>query len=101
MTVETDIDRTAFLIDFGVAVTWRGSSFPAIFDRPTTVMPGLSEIDIADRHPTICFPEDTLPLGAAENDPVVVVDEFAVTHSFRCKLIRPDGTGFVVVDLKT
>lgn len=99
MTVETAYDRAAFLIDFGVEVTWREVSFPAIFDHPTTMVPGLSEVDLVDRGPVISFPEATLPLGAVEDDAITVVDDFG-THSFRCKTIRPDGTGFVVVDLK-
>lgn len=100
MTVETALERAAYLVDFGVEVTWRAASFLAIFDRPTSMMPGLSEADFVDRNPTIWFPAASLPSGAVENDAVSIVDEFG-THSFRCKTIRPDGTGFVVVDLKT
>lgn len=100
MSVETTADRASFIADFGAAVTWRASSFRAIFDRPTTMLPGLSQADIVDRMPTLCFPAENLPAGADEDDAVTVVDEFAVTHAFRCKLIRPDGTGFIVVDLK-
>lgn len=98
--VETDDDRASLVVDFGAVVTWRASSFQAIFDRPTTMIVGLSEIDIQDRYPTICFPEAALPLGAVEGDAVVVVDDFG-TYPFRVKLIRPDGSGFVAVDLKT
>lgn len=98
--VETDDDRASFVVDFGSVVTWRAAVFPAIFDRPTTMVVGISEVDIADRYPTICFPESSLPPGAVEGDAVSVVDDFG-TYAFRVGLIRPDGSGYVSVDLKT
>lgn len=104
MTVETAADRAAFIADFGAEVTWTRDSiaqpvFLALFNRPSKMMSGLAEVELLDRAPTIACPEASLPAGAAEDDPVSVVDDFG-THSLRCKLIRPDGMGFVIVDLK-
>lgn len=105
MTVETALDRAGFILDFGVPVTWTRAgvvqpSFLAIFSRPTSVIAGLSETDLIDRHPTLTLVAADLPAGAAEDDPVSVVDEFGI-HTFRCKTVRPDGSGFVIVDLKS
>lgn len=104
MAVETELDRASFILDFGAAVTWtRGAvvqpAFLAIFDRPTAMIAGLSEVDLIDRHPTITLVEADLPAGATEDDPVSILDEFGA-HTYRCKTIRPDGSGFCVVDLK-
>jgi hypothetical protein len=106
MTVESASDRAAFLADFGVTVTWTrsaggsASTLTAIFERPSDLVDGQAEVELLDRHSTLLCREADLPSGAAEDDPVSVVDELGSTHSLRCRLIRPDGTGFAVVDLK-
>ena len=106
MPVESADDRAAMLVDFGATVSWtRGAggpvtTFTAIFDRPSLDVPG-QEVALVDRNPALLCREADLPSGAAEDDAVSVVDELGASHSLRCKLIRPDGTGFAVVDLKT
>lgn len=103
MAVETDEDRTAFVRDFGVDIVWTraGVAQPplrAIVDRPTVVLE--HEPDTAGalgRAATLSCPLAALPAGAAEGDPVVVA---GLAESFACSALRPDGTGWCVVDLK-
>lgn len=102
MTVETDGDRAAFLADFGVSVTWTRDGvaqtpFLAIFSRPTRRVEGLSEIDMLDREAFLHGPAVSLPAGALEDDPVAIEGE---SQAYACRSIRPDGTGWCVVDLK-
>lgn len=99
MDVESAADRAAFIADFGATVTWRATTFLAIFDRPTAMVAGLSEVDLVSRDPSILLVATSLPSGAAEDDAVTITDDFG-TYSFRCKTIRPDGAGMVLVDLK-
>ena len=99
MTVESAADRAVFIADFGATVTWRAATFLAIFDRPTSMVPGLSEVDLVSRDPSIVLVATDLPSGAAEDDAVTITDDFGTT-SLRCKTIRPDGAGMVLVDLK-
>ena len=99
MAVETAADRASFIIDFGASVTWRATTFLAIFDRPTSMVAGLSEVELVNREPSIALVATDLPSGATEDDAITVTDDFG-NYSFRCKTIRPDGTGYVNVDLK-
>lgn len=107
MAVEDDDDRAAFVDpdEFGAIVTWTRAgvlqpAFNAILSRPSVLtMPGGDGVELIDRAASLNCREIDVPSGAAENDPVAVVDGTG-THAFRCKLIRPDGTGFVTVDLK-
>ena len=104
MPVESAADRAAFLADFGVSVRWTpaggsAATLTAIFDYPSTTVAGLSEADIVDRTPTLLCRSADLPDGAAEDDDVSVEGEDGVTHALRCKLLRPDGTGFTIVHL--
>lgn len=99
MTVESANDRAVFIADFGVPVTWAGASetFLGIFDRPSIMVEGLSEMTVIDRDASLLCLEADLPGGAAENDAVTVEGE---SQAYRCQALRPDGTGFVIVDLK-
>lgn len=99
MTVESADDRAAFIADFGVPVTWAGAAttFLGIFDRPSIMVEGLSEMTVIDRDASLLCLEADLPSGAAEDDAVTVEGE---SQAYRCQALRPDGTGFVVVDLK-
>lgn len=102
MAVETEEDRAAFVADFGVEITWTRDGvaqapFLAIFNRPTRRVEGLSAVDILDRDAFLHGPEVSLPAGAAEDDPVAVAGE---SQAYACRSIRPDGTGWCVVDLK-
>lgn len=99
MTVESADDRAAFVADFGVAVTWAGAgeTFLGIFERPSIMVEGLAEATIIDRDASLLCLEADLPEGAAEDDTVAIAGE---SQSYRCQAIRPDGTGFVIVDLK-
>jgi|GEM_PF-844236 len=99
MTVESADDRAAFIADFGVAVTWAGAgtTFLGIFDRPSMMVEGLADVTVIDRDASLLCLEADLPGDAAENDTVAIDGE---SQAFRCQALRPDGTGFVVVDLK-
>lgn len=99
MSVESADDRAAFIADFGVPVTWAGagSTFLGIFDRPSIMVEGLSEMTVIDRDASLLCLEADLPGGAAENDTVAIGGE---SQAYRCQALRPDGTGFVIVDLK-
>lgn len=103
MAVESDEDRAVFVEDFGVEITWtRGDTplpvFLAIFDRPTVIVEHEPEAaGTLSRVATLSCPEASLPAGATEDDRVSVAD---VDEEFACSTIRPDGTGWCVVDLK-
>jgi hypothetical protein len=99
MTVESADDRAAFVADFGVAVTWAGAgmTFLGIFDRPSIMVDGLAAAAIVDRDASLLCLAAGLPQGAAEGDTVTIAGE---SQAYRCQTLRPDGTGFVVVDLK-
>lgn len=100
MSLETADDRATFIADFGVTVTWtragQPSDFLAIFDRPTLLVDGLAEIGVIDRQASLLCVEATLPAGATEGDPVSIEGE---GQAYACRHIRPDGQGFVAVDL--
>jgi hypothetical protein len=101
MPVETDADRAAFVADFGEPVVWTRAGIPqpaflAIFDRPTVAVEfEAGTAGTFTRVASLSCPEASLPVGAAEDDPVGVAG-----GSFRCAAIRPDGTGWCAVDLK-
>lgn len=100
MTVESAADRATFLADFGVTVTWTRSGTPSpltgVFDRPSIMVDG-GEAGMIDRDATLLVREADLPSGAVEHDAVAIDGE---SQSYRCRTIRPDGTGFAVIDLK-
>lgn len=100
MPVETAADRAVFVADFGEPVVWTRAGVPqpaflAIFDRPTVSIEFEGAAGTFNRVATLSCPEVSLPAGVTENDPVAVGGE-----AFRCAAIRPDGTGWCVVDLK-
>jgi len=99
MSVESADDRAAFIADFGVAITWAGApaTFLGIFERPSIMVEGLSEMTVIDRDASLLCLEVDLPGAAGEDDAVTVEGE---SQAYRCQALRPDGTGFVVVDLK-
>ena len=104
MPVETDEDRAGFVDpdEFGVAVTWTRSGvaqtpFNAIFNRPTIVYGDDGSAAATERKATLFCREMDIPAGAAEDDPVAVGGE---TTSYVCGVLRPDGTGFCLVELK-
>lgn len=103
MAVESDEDRAVFVEDFGVQIVWtRGGvpqpAFLAIFDRPTvSVEHDPDTAGTFNRIAMLSCPEASLPAGAAEDDPVAIAGE---SDTFKCSAIRPDGTGWCVVDLK-
>ncbi len=103
MPAETAADRDAFVADFGDEVTWTRDGNPqppflAIVDRPTVVVEHAPETaGTLARATTLSCPEASLPPGASEDDPVSVV---GIAEVFACGNIRPDGTGWCVVDLK-
>lgn len=100
MSLESAADRTAFIDDLGVTVTWsRGgdtSDFLAIFDRPTRQVDGLAETGVLDRQASLLCVEASLPAGATQGDPVSIEGE---GQAYACRAIRPDGQGFAAVDL--
>lgn len=100
MYLESPSDRTAFIDDFGMTVTWsragEPSDFLAIFDRPTRQVEGLAEIGVLDRQASLLCVEATLPAGATQGDPVSIEGE---SQAYTCRSIRPDGQGFAAVDL--
>lgn len=99
MPIESADDRAAFIVDFGVTVTWAGAggTFLGIFDRPSIMVEGLSEMTVIDRDASLLCLEADLPDGAGEGDSIAVDGE---SQAYRCQALRPDGTGFVIVDLK-
>lgn len=99
MSVEFADDRAAFIADFGVDITWAGSATPflGIFERPSIMVEGLAEVTMIDRDASLLCLEAGLPGGAGEGDAVTIAGE---SQAYRCQTLRPDGTGFVVVDLK-
>lgn len=101
MTVESPEDRAQFLLDFGVATTWSRDGVPqeaflAVFDRPSLLVEQ-AEITLIDRDASLLARESDLPDGAAEGDPIAVAGE---SQAYKCRNIRPDGSGFAIVDLK-
>ena len=102
MPVESAADRAALLADFGDAVTWtRGAStsaFTAIFERPTVTIAG-DNADLLDRQASLKCRTADLPSGAIENDPVSIVTQAGETFSLKCRALKPDGSGFTVVEL--
>lgn len=98
MTIETAADRAAMLADFGVSVTYTkagGSpvSIVGIFDAPFVGVI-FDQADAADVVPRLRVRSADMPNGAAIADAVTVeAIEFSV------KQIRPDGTGFTILDL--
>lgn len=101
MSVESAADRAQFLVDFGGPVAWmRGAtSWPltGIFERPAIMVEGLSEAAMIDRDASLLVCEADLPSGAAVDDAVTVEGQ---AQAYACQAIRPDGTGFAVIDLK-
>lgn len=101
MAIESAADREQFLVDFGVDITWTRASVAqdpvlGIFDRPTIMVDG-SEVMLLDRDASLLCREADLPTGAEEGDPVAIAGE---SQAYKCRAIRPDGQGFVFVDLK-
>lgn len=100
MTVESAADRATFLADWGVTVTWSRSGTPStltgVFDRPAIVVEG-AEVGLIDGDASLLVREADLPSGAVADDPVTVAGE---SQAFACLAIRPDGSGFAIVDLK-
>lgn len=99
MSIETAADRAAMLVDFGdeVSYTKAGAGAPVsivgIFDAPFIPVQ-FDQADAGDVKPVIRVRSDDLPIGAAEGDALTCqgVD-------FTVKQIRPDGTGFSILDL--
>lgn len=100
MTVESAADRATMLADFGDVVTWTVGATPstltAIFERPT-VDGQMAEIDMINRDATLKCCEADVPDGADEGDAIAIAGE---PQAFTVKVLRPDGQGMVVVDLK-
>jgi hypothetical protein len=104
VAVEDAADRATFVDedDFAVAVAWTRDGvaqtpFSAHFHRPSLMVEGMSAAPLNDRRAWLHCREADLPAGAAEDDPVSVAGE---SEAYACRAIRPDGTGFAVVDLK-
>lgn len=102
MTVESAEDRSVFVADFGVDIVWTRAGVPqpafkANFDRPSTMISHGDGASTLNRVATLSCPEASLPAGAAEDDPIAVA---GADEDYACSEIRPDGTGWAVVDLK-
>ncbi len=106
MSVESSEDRLAFVQDFGDEVTWTRAGVPqpaflAIFNRPSTFVQHDVGAETLNRAATLWCPLSSIPAGAVEDDPVAISETIeGDVESFACSAIRPDGTGWCVVDLK-
>lgn len=103
MAIETAADRAALLADFGVSVTYTKAgggavSIVGIFYAPFIAVQ-FDQVDAADVKPVVRVRSADLPAGAAELDAVSVVDDFGQVHDLVVKDIRPDGTGFTILEL--
>lgn len=96
MAVETAADRSAFLADFGAAVTWSGGgSATAILDQAYEEVGFPGAVSVGSRAPMLRARE-------ADFSAVAVGTTLTVDGTgYRLAEKHPDGTGMVLLMLET
>jgi hypothetical protein len=91
--VESAADRAAFVADFGEPVSIGGQSRMAIVDMEYFDT-GLGMAGQETFNPFVTLPIESLPPGTVEGTAII-----ARAANYTAQNIRPDGTGFVTIDL--
>lgn len=107
MSVESSLDRAAFLADFGQDVTYSrpggaAATVRALFDSAATDSSGFEQSGaVVQARPQLVARSADLPAGAGEGDRVSLVHPVTgATASYRVVAAYGDGSGMVRLDLE-
>lgn len=94
MPVESDADRLSMLSDFGVTVTWSGTSFVGIYDSEYHDADMIGGVPFASSQPRLkCRTADVTGVSRGT---ALSVDGVSV----KVRNIQPDGTGMTELVLE-
>lgn len=107
MTVESALDRAAFLADFGQDVTYSrpggtASTIRAQFDSAAGDSSGFEQSGaVVQARPQLVVRSADLPAGAGQGDRVSLVHPVTgATTAYRVVMAYPDGSGMTRLDLE-
>lgn len=78
-------DRNIFLVDWGVTISWRGTTPKVIWQDAYS-----EDLDIAGEGPGFWIPDASIPANAAQDDTIT----YAGSNVWKIGKIQADGTGW-------